>query len=1105
MYKVDTVIKDRIKALLDNDPVQFSGTVPVSGVTIHSAKALFANNLLDLKPSAQLFIVEDDTMISVIAKELSIWSNYPIFPIDKDSVSMYSKKVIAQLMSVLFLNKPSIVVTTWDIANNMLLPSVKDIKANATKLKVGDEIDFMEIFNTLIEQGYSVSESMILSPGTYVRKGGIIDIFPINSEHPLKIELFDTQIEQLYYINQRTQEVVKTVPEALVLSMNIAENKTRLRDYFTDKCIIWDEVDIPSEMNNPLNILFTPFTDEEVQRKGADLHYTSVLRFHTPIEFTDYLRKKIDQDWHIVIFSQDQDKVWGLLLDQGIKNEDLEKIDIIEKNGVLESTQSEMLETDSDFDKEFYDALMKTDEREFSKKVYFPESFQSDKDKVLVITDKEIFGHFETRRSTKAQADTAFLANLNPGDYVVHIDHGIGRFVSVETKTVDKVTREYLNIEYAKGDRLYVPVDQADKINKYIGATGGSAPNLTRLGSAEWSTVSYKARQETLEMAKELLELYALRETAKGIAYSDKNFNQKMLETFIKGFPYVETPGQLKAWTEIQKDMAKERPMDRLLCGDVGFGKTEIAMRAAVNAVAHGKQVAFIAPITILADQHFRSFARRTEGLDIRIGMLSRFSTPQEQRKVIAELKEGKVDVVIGTHRLLQPDVDFKDIGLVIIDEEQRFGVKQKERFKQLRHEVDILSLTATPIPRTLNLGLSGLRDISTITTPPPGRLPIVTEVRRYSMHLIRDCIMRELEREGQVYVLHNRVQTIESMAEKLRNIVPEAKFIVAHGKLASHDLEERILAFKQHKYDVLVSSTIIENGIDLPNANTLIVDRAEQLGLAQAYQLRGRVGRGKKQAYAYFLYHSQKLDDTAKKRLRAIVEASELGSGFQIAMRDLEIRGAGDILGAKQHGSINAVGVSHFTRLLKQAVEDIKKGKTDTEILEKPLEETAIELPVTAYIPKTYIERSSEKLKFYQRLAGCNNTAILAELHEEMQDIYGPVPPETENLFSILRLKIIASDHGIVTVKEGFIEKRPWIELILSKKVTPKAIVNLLEYNDKWSISGQTLMIDKSYLSRKWIDELSENILALKTDPSKKEQLVSNRKQKELEKLNKS
>jgi len=517
--------------------------------------------------------------------------------------------------------------------------------------------------------------------------------------------------------------------------------------------------------------------------------------------------------------------------------------------------------------------------------------------------------------------------------------------------------------------------------------------------------------------------------------------------------------------------------MDRLLCGDVGFGKTEIAMRAAINTVVHGKQVAFVAPITILVDQHFQTFKKRAKDLDINIAMLCRFNTNEEQRKTIEGLKAGKVDIVIGTHRLLQPDVEFKDLGLVVIDEEQRFGVRQKEKFKQLRHEVDILSLTATPIPRTLNLGLSGLRDISTITTPPPGRLSIVTEVRRFSLSLIREVILRELQRDGQVYVLHNRVQTIESFREKLQNLIPEATFIVAHGKLNSNELEERIMAFKKGKYNVLISSTIIENGIDLANANTLIVDRAERLGLAQAYQLRGRVGRGRKQAYAYFLYHSQKLDDTAKKRLRAIVEASELGSGFQIAMRDLEIRGAGDILGAKQHGSINSIGVSHFTRLLKKAVDEIKKGKTDVEILDKPLEETAIELPVTAFIPKDYIERSSEKLKYYQRMAGCNNVDVLKELQIEMEENYGKIPEVTVNLFKILLLKILASSAGILQVKETYIDKKPWINLLLSKKVTPESIFDLLEYNAKWNISGKSLMIPKRLFGKKWLVELGKNI----------------------------
>ncbi|KKR26594.1 MAG: transcription-repair coupling factor, transcription-repair coupling factor (superfamily II helicase) [Candidatus Peregrinibacteria bacterium GW2011_GWE2_39_6] len=546
-----------------------------------------------------------------------------------------------------------------------------------------------------------------------------------------------------------------------------------------------------------------------------------------------------------------------------------------------------------------------------------------------------------------------------------------------------------------------------------------------------------------------------------------------MQELFEQSFLYEETPGQIKAIRDVKSDMERPKPMDRLICGDVGFGKTEIAMRAAFKAIQNGRQVALVSPITILADQHYHSFKKRMDDFNVRVAMMSRFKTAGEQKKIIKQLKNGEVDIVIGTHRLFQPDVEFKNLGLVIIDEEQRFGVKQKEHLKELRKEVDILTLTATPIPRTLNISLHGLRDITTITTPPPGRLPVITEVRRFSFGLIQEAIQREIDRGGQVYFLHNRVETIEEMAQRLRTLLPKVRFIVAHGKLNSSDLEGRILAFKDKKFDVLVSSTIIENGIDLPNANTLIVNKAEKFGLAQLYQLRGRVGRARIQAYAYFLYHSQRLPIDAKKRLRAIVEASELGAGFQIAMKDLEIRGAGDILGANQHGAINVVGVSHFIRMLNRAVDDLKEGRL-TKMSEIP-PEVSIEIPLPAFIPDDYIVSSKDKIGVYQRLASADNFDYLEELEQDLIEDYGRMPKEVANLFHVLALKLLAKKARLVNVRAENIHGKGERQIVLtvSNQVKPENILNLLEYNSKWLVSGNKLKISFEELGVSWVDEL--------------------------------
>lgn len=707
-----------------------------------------------------------------------------------------------------------------------------------------------------------------------------------------------------------------------------------------------------------------------------------------------------------------------------------------------------------------------------------PSSFQNPDLKIIVVTDKDIAQiNKEKKKIGSSSVYLDLLTSLKPNDLVVHADHGVARFLGLERKEVDEITKEYLKLGYAENDKLFVPIDQAEKVSKYIGDEA-MAPKLTRLGSEEWATTTRKVRKEAQKIAKELLKLYAARRKAKGFKFSEDN---KFQEQFEEKFPYEETPGQIKAIIDVKKDMERPMPMDRLVCGDVGFGKTEVAMRAAFKAVQDKKQVAFISPITILTDQHYRSFKKRMDEFHIRVEMLSRFRTPAEQKAIVKKIEKGEVDVIIGTHRLLQPDINFKDLGLVIIDEEQRFGVQQKEKLKEMRKEVDILTLTATPIPRTLNICLNKLRDISTITTPPPGRLPVITEVRKYSDTLIKEVITREIGRNGQAYILHNRVQTIDSFAAKLKQLMPNVRFIVAHGKLSTQELEKRIIAFKNGEFDVLVSSTIIENGIDLANANTLIVNNAEKFGLAQLYQLRGRVGRGKTQAYAYFLYHGQRLKLDAKKRLRAIVEASELGSGFQIAMKDLEIRGAGEVLGASQSGTMAVVGISHFMRMLNKAVDDLESGRT-TEDGEE-IKEVAIELPINAYIPDTYIVNSRDKINAYQKLSSADNTEYLNEIKEDLEREYGKLPSEVSNLLRVIELKQLSKNAHLTNVKA---ENSPLtkggkqIVLTMSDKVRPENIGSLLDYNDKWMISGTKLKIAIEDLGAHWFQELAGSIEAL-------------------------
>ncbi len=650
---------------------------------------------------------------------------------------------------------------------------------------------------------------------------------------------------------------------------------------------------------------------------------------------------------------------------------------------------------------------------------------------LTVMSDSELFGWkkpaaLRQRRPHRGVTPETFFADVNLGDLVVHIEHGIGRYAGLIKLDFEGVEREYLAVEYANNDKLYVPIHQADRLARYVGADD-SQPPLNRLGSADWNTVKRRAKKAIEDIAKELLEIYAKRAIVPGRAFGSDTEWQREIED---AFPYVETEDQLRAVQEVKADMEKPRPMDRLICGDVGFGKTEVALRAAFKAVMDGVQVAILAPTTILAQQHYQTFTQRLAAYPVKIEMLSRFRTPHQQQETLKNLATGVTDIVIGTHRLLQKDVGFRNLGLLIIDEEQRFGVKDKEKLKAMRANVDVLTLTATPIPRTLHMSLSGVRDLSTIDTPPEERLPIQTTIAEYDEGLIRTAILRELDRGGQIFFVYNRVMGIEQMANRIRNIVPEAKVEVAHGQMSERHLEKVMVDFLAGEFDVLVSTTIIENGLDMPNVNTIIIDRADRMGLAQLYQLRGRVGRGAVRAYAYLLTPKHyELNPDAYKRLDAIAEASELGAGFRIAMRDLEIRGAGELLGAKQHGQIAAVGFDLYTRLLTQAVRELRGespqlvtggngSKEEEAAYLNPLAEgVQINLPIPAYVPEDYLPEEKLRLRLYRRLAGVTTLKGIEEMAKELEDRFGDLPEPLTNLLYQLKLKILAIEAGIKAI----------------------------------------------------------------------------------------
>ena len=635
--------------------------------------------------------------------------------------------------------------------------------------------------------------------------------------------------------------------------------------------------------------------------------------------------------------------------------------------------------------------------------------------KVSVISDKEVFGEAKKvlpkkKNKKKGVGKITSFTELKPGDYVVHANHGIGVFKGIKQIDVAGNTRDYLDIVYDKGDKLYVPVDQLDLVQKYIGSEGNT-PKINKLGGTEWQKAKAKVRKSINEIAEDLVKLYATRAALKGYKYSKDTEWQKQFED---EFPYEETPDQLSSLEEIKKDMESDKPMDRLLCGDVGYGKTEVAIRAAFKAVMDGKQVAFLVPTTILAEQHYKNLTKRFSDFPVKIDMISRFRSTKEQRATLKALKEGNVDILIGTHRLVSKDIEFKDLGLLIVDEEQRFGVAQKEKIKNLKKNVDVLTLSATPIPRTLHMSLTGVRDISVIETPPEERYPIQTYVVEQNDQLIRDAILREMGRGGQVYFVYNRVESIEGMANYIRELVPECKVGIIHGQMTEKELETEMMNFMNKEYDVLVCTTIIETGIDIPNVNTMIVNNADKMGLSQLYQLRGRVGRSNRIAYAYFIYTKDKvLTEIAEKRLKALKDFTELGSGFKIAMRDLEIRGAGNMMGSSQHGHMAAIGYDLYCRMLEDTVKLIK-GEIDKEPIE-----TTVDIKIDAYIPSSYIQDEIQKIEIYKKIAAIESLEEYQDIKEELEDRYSALPEAVYNLMDIAYIKSLAKELLIEEIKE--------------------------------------------------------------------------------------
>ncbi len=987
-----------------------------------------------------------------------------------------------RILSVLLNNVASTPVVIASVpAITQKLPPVKDFASAGFTLRTGTNILILDFLTKLQQAGYH-HEEIVSLPGDMSHRGGIVDVFPPPGETPVRIEFFGDTIESIRLFDPATQRSLREANSIIIsparelftpLILDEKELKSTLgkldlrglndeskSQYEQEINMILsheggDFIDFYAPLFNDGNITdYLPgnaliiLDEPEKIKSAADVYDAEceesrsekILRGELPVNFPrPYFNPKetlaqlnerarlsfiswgINEDGKAHALAFTPAPVFGGQLPLFIqKTRQL----LRQKDRIILVTQqagrlSEMLD-ESDI---IAPALTEMKELPaYGGLTLLQGSLASGwtvNDKTYLFTDAELFGFVKERRPARRRVLTRrrYLTDFEPGDFVVHIEHGIGQFVGVTRMASDSTEKEYLVLQYAAGDKLFVPGDQIDRLSRYVGASGES-PVPSRLGTQEWNRTRQKAKEAASEVAQELLELYATREVTSGFAFAPDKPWQQELEA---SFPYVETPDQLTAIRAVKDDMMQPKPMDRLVLGDVGYGKTEVAVRAAFKAVLDGKQVAILVPTTVLAEQHFITFSQRMEAFPVKIAVLSRFHSPKEQKEVLEGLKKGEVDIVIGTHRLLQKGIEFKDLGLVVVDEEQRFGVAHKEYLKQMKKSVAVLTLSATPIPRTLHMSLVGVRDISQIETPPEDRLPVKSYVAQYDENLIREAIMRELERNGQVFFVHNRVQDIASVALKIKMLVPEAKVSVGHGQMDEEELERVMDDFARRKSDILVCTTIIESGLDMPNVNTLLVDQADKLGLTQLYQLRGRIGRGTELAYAYFLYHKEKrITETAEKRLHTILEAAELGAGFNIAMRDLEIRGAGTLLGTKQSGFVSAVGFDLYTRLLAEAVEEMKAkqaGKPLDEIHSKRLPPPNIDLPLKALLPEDYIPELETRLDLYQRLADMTETAEVDDMTAELKDRFGEPPEVVKNLLYAVKIRILSGRTGIEAI----------------------------------------------------------------------------------------
>ncbi|GEN34566.1 transcription-repair coupling factor [Aneurinibacillus danicus] len=1050
---------------------------------------------------------------------------YPANEMVISEISISSPETLSQRIEVLNAlseGKKGVLIVPYAGVRRSVVP-VEEWKRVQYPISVGGEIQLEDFLEKMIALGYERVE-MVETRGEISVRGGIIDIFPVYMTHPVRIELFDTEVDSIRTFDISNQRSIENL-QGIIIGPT--------REVFGSKEVFVQAAErLEQHMNATLpKVKMTQVKELIVEKVGWEIEqlrqghsFTGIYKYisflyDTRQTLIDYMGQTplvvIDEPSRIVEaaaqLEKDEAEWQTALMQEGeflpdiALSHPLEDIIAPKKWPVLHSSlflrqvpktnpqnivnfncktmqnfhgQMNVLKTEMErwrksnatvvfcaadeerarrLERVFHDynieadIILSPDKALGSKRPVITignlqSGFEMPLQHLVVITESEVFTQ-KQRKATKTRKNLSnaerikSYTDLQVGDYVVHVNHGIGKYLGIETLEINGIHKDYLHVKYAGNDKLYVPIEQIDQVQKYVGSEE-KEPKVYKLGGTDWKKVKNKVRASVQDIAQDLIRLYAERQQTRGYAFSKDSEEMREFEAM---FPYEETDDQLRAIREIKEDMEKSRPMDRLLCGDVGYGKTEVAIRAAFKAVMDSKQVAVLVPTTILAQQHYETFRERFADYPVNISVISRFRSRKEQTQTIKGIKDGTIDIIIGTHRLLSKDVVFKDLGLLIVDEEQRFGVTHKEKLKRLKTNVDVLTLTATPIPRTLHMSMLGVRDLSVIETPPENRFPVQTYVMEYSAGLVREAIERELAREGQVYFLYNQVQGIDQMADQIRMLVPDARVVVAHGQMNETELESVMLSFLEGEADVLVSTTIIETGVDIPNVNTLIVTNADRMGLSQLYQLRGRVGRSNRIAYAYFTYQRDKvLTEVAEKRLQAIKEFTELGSGFKIAMRDLSIRGAGNLLGAEQHGFIASVGFDLYSQMLKDAIEELK-GEPQKEEEVHP----EINLTIDAFIPSDYIQDGKQKIEMYKKFAAVSSFEEIEDLTEELLDRFGEIPQSVSNLLLVSRLRVYASKHRIVEI----VQKPDMIQLVFHEDQSAK-----VDWGDLYEIKGPLL-----------------------------------------------